>query len=498
LVAGDTNLVSDIFVHDRQTGITTRVSLATGAVQANGDSFNAALSGDGRFVAFESEATNLVAGDTNLVSDIFVHDRQTGITTRVSLATGAVQANGDSFLPTISNDGRFVAFESVGTNLVAGDTNGFSDLFHHDRQTGATVRVSVPTGGFPQSNEDSFEPAMSGDGRFVAFLSYASNLVPGDTNGEGDVFVRDIQTNITTRVSVATGGEQGNDFSCNPAISLDGRIIGFFSDSTNLVLGDTNGFRDIFVRDSWQIAGIGDIDGNGMADVVWRDTTTGSVAAWLMDGLSISSSGVLPGAPPAAWVIEGVGDLDGDGKTDLVWRDTATGVVAVWLMDGLNPPIKGVYPGFPAAAWVIVGLGDVNDDDKADLVWRNTTTGVVAVWLVDGLNPPIKSVYPGFPAAAWVIVGMGDLDGDDKVDLVWRNTADGSVAAWLVDGLNPPTKSLYPGFPANAWVIVGVGDLDGDGKADLVWRHTTTGVVAAWLVDGLNPPTKGLITGSVP
>ena len=239
-----------------------------------------------------------------------------------------------------------------------------------------------------------------------------------------------------------------------------------------------------------------DVNADGKADIVWRNTNDGSVAAWLMNGLSASSKGLLAGTPPAAWVIKGVGDVNGDGKADLVWRNTSTGEVAVWLLDGLNAPTKGLYAGMPTAAWVIKGVGDVNGDGKADLVWRNTSTGEVAVWLLDGLNAPTTGVLAGVPSATWDIKGVGDVDGDGKADLVWRNTADGSVAVWLLDGLNAPTKVVYAGMPTAAWVIKGVGDVNGDGKADLVWRNTSTGEVAVWLLDGLNAPTTGVLAGA--
>jgi hypothetical protein len=191
-------------------------------------------------------------------------------------------------------------------------------------------------------------------------------------------------------------------------------------------------------------------------------------------------------------------DVDGDGKADIVWRNTNDGSVAAWLMNGLSASTKDVYAGMPTASWGIKGEGDINGDGKADLVWRNTADGSVAAWLLDGLNPPTKGVYAGMPTAAWVIAGVGDVNGDGKADLVWRNTADGSVAAWLLDGLNPPTTGVYAGMPTAAWVIKSVGDLDGDAKADLVWRETNTGDLAGWLMDGLNAPTKEVIMSSVP
>jgi Tol biopolymer transport system component len=246
LVSGDTNGVQDIFVHDRQTGQTTRVSVASGGAQANGPSFDPSISADGRYVAFASLATNLVSGDTNNEQDIFVHDRQTGQTTRVSVATGGGQANGNSSNPSISADGRYIAFDSNASNLVSGDTNNTGDIFVHDRQTGATTRVSIGPGG-TQANRGSLAPSISADGRYVAFHSSATNLVSGVTNGTTHIFVHDRQTGATTRVSVASDGTEGNSLSIRPSISADGRYVAFQSIATNL--GCTNGTQHIFVHD---------------------------------------------------------------------------------------------------------------------------------------------------------------------------------------------------------------------------------------------------------
>ena len=248
LVASDTNGTQDIFVHDRQTGQTTRVNVDSLGGEANGFSANAAISGDGRFVAFYSDATNLVDDDTNDSRDIFVHDRQTGQTTRVSVDSLGGEADGNSFGPSLSDDGRFVAFSSQATGLVTGDTNGTSDVFVHDRQTGETTRVSVDSLG-GEADGSSSAPAITGDGRFVAFDSSATNLVTGDTNGVRDVFVHDRQTSQTIRVSFDSFGGEADDFSSAPAITGDGRFVAFESNATNLVAGDTNGVLDIFVHD---------------------------------------------------------------------------------------------------------------------------------------------------------------------------------------------------------------------------------------------------------
>jgi Tol biopolymer transport system component len=249
LVAGDTNGTTDVFVRDRRTGTTSRVSVRSNGDQPNDGSFTPSISADGRYVAFQSDASNLVPGDTNGEADVFVHNRTTGTTSRVSVRSDGDQANGFSYGPSISSDGRYVAFHAFATNLVSGDTNGAGDVFVHDRTTGTTSRVSVGSNG-EQVNGNSFYPSISADGRSVAFVSYASNLVPGDTNGKADVFVHDRQTGTTSRVSVRSNGDQANNRRSEaPSISADGRFVAFVSLASNLVSGDTNGRADVFVHD---------------------------------------------------------------------------------------------------------------------------------------------------------------------------------------------------------------------------------------------------------
>ena len=181
--------------------------MASGGSEANGDPRWPSISADGRYVVFESAADNLVPGDTNDHSDVFVHDRQTGETSRVSVASDGTEGNGQSDEPSISADGRYVAFASEASNLVPGDTNHNYDILLHDRQTGETVRVSVASDG-TEGNGHSIEPSISSDGQYVAFTSWASNLVPGDTNDAWDVFVHDRETGETVRVSLASEGSQ--------------------------------------------------------------------------------------------------------------------------------------------------------------------------------------------------------------------------------------------------------------------------------------------------
>lgn len=250
LVSGDTNGTAwDIFVKDLQTGTVDRVSVSTAGAQANGASQNPMISADGRFVTYRSSATNLVSGDTNGQPDIFVRDRQTNTTTRVSVVTGGAQATGGvSDEPAISDDGRYVAFQSDATNLVTGDTNAKTDVFRHDRQTNTTIRISVSSSG-AQSNNVSTDPALNGDGSRVVWESIATNLVAGDTNAKEDVFVRLVATNQTIRVSVSTAGTQTTSASNDASLSTSGTTVAFYSTATNLVSGDTNSRGDVFIRD---------------------------------------------------------------------------------------------------------------------------------------------------------------------------------------------------------------------------------------------------------
>jgi Tol biopolymer transport system component len=240
-------------VRDLATGKTTRVDVSSDGQQANDSSgYDVAINGDGRFAAFTSYASNLVPGDTNNSSDVFVRDRVRGTTTRVSVGVDGVEGDEISFGPAISRDGRYVAFHSDASNLVSESTP--PGVYLRDRLARTTTLVSASYGSTP-ANGFSFDPSVSDNGRYIAFESAASNLVRGDTNGDPtwptgeDIFVRDVVDGTTKRVSVSSGEVQSNGESNAPKISGDGRYVVFWSNASNLVSGDHNGAYDVFVRD---------------------------------------------------------------------------------------------------------------------------------------------------------------------------------------------------------------------------------------------------------
>jgi hypothetical protein len=244
----------DIFVRDMQAGTTSLVSVnRAGTASGNALSRFPSMSADGRFIAFGSFATDLTDNDSNSYHDVYVRDRSAGTTTLVSVnRTGATSNNPSNAIgiPAISADGRFVAFASLASDLVANDTNSRIDVFLRDLQAGATTLVSRNAAGTNGGNNDSQKPLISADGRFVAFESLASDLAgASDTNGQADIFVRDMQAGMTSLVSVnSSGTTSGNNSSVAATLSADGQAVAFESIASNLAANDTNNLSDVFVR----------------------------------------------------------------------------------------------------------------------------------------------------------------------------------------------------------------------------------------------------------
>jgi hypothetical protein len=243
----------------------------------------------------------------------------------------------------------------------------------------------------------------------------------------------------------------------------------------------------------WNIEQVGDMSGDGEGDILWRNTISGVVAIWLMNEGTTISSGFLGGVS-AEWVISGIGDMNGDGKADVLWRNSSSEMVSIWFMDGLSINSVGFLGNIPAV-WEMEQVGDVNGDGKADLVWQNRTNGTVAVWLMNGLT--ITSV--GFPASTsldWEIQILGDLNGDSQMDVIWRNKNSGMVSVWLMNGTTIASSGVLGSMPFE-WEIKQVSDVNSDGKGDVIWHHRTIGAVAVWLMNGATVTAVGF-PGSLP
>ncbi len=366
LVAGDTNGVSDVFIRDLVGGWLHRVSISTGDVQADGASgvHGVAVSANGDFVAFASRANNFVAGHTGAFNDIFVRDRGFHRTAWVSVNKDGVEANGDSEWPSISADGRYVVFQSTANDLVAGDA-AWTDVFVRDTVANTTTRVSVdPQGGSANAHAIVGAGAISADGRFVVFSSVASNLVAGDTNGMGDIFVRDMQSGTTQRVSLGLGGAQANAMSYQPAISANGRHVIFRSDASNLVAGDTNAMGDVFTFDR----------NTGVTErvSVASDGTQGNFLSGL-DAVSISLDGRF--ACFASFATNLV-PFDTNNMPDVFVHDSLTGVTERVSVHLAGAQSNGACEG-----------ASMSRDGQVIAFWSSATT------LVDGPSGGSRHVY---------------------------------------------------------------------------------------------------------
>jgi VCBS repeat-containing protein len=322
LIGGDTNGTTDIFRKDLITGEIVLISTSSSNVQGNGASTHAAISADGRYTVFQSTATNLDPADTNTQSGIYLKDWTTGQLTLLSKTGAGVNANNGSFNPSISADGHFVAFDSVATNLVTGDTNGSSDVFVVNLQTNTISLVSKDSTNTTQGNAGSFRPALSSDGAYIAFDSSASNLIAGQLNDtRGDTFIKNLATGAIAGVDVSPTGQWGsggsglNGAGSNPALSADGQYVSFRGGATNLVLGVSTGGAVEAVLSNTR---------NGATSIA-SSTSAGTLAPIDVGSVSISADGRFVAFDTRSTALGGVDP----NLSDVFLKDTLTGALIV-------------------------------------------------------------------------------------------------------------------------------------------------------------------------
>ena len=460
LVAGDINANNDIFIRDMQTGMTTRASLNSEGIQANDWSYDPFLSADGRYLTFNSQATNLVPDDTNGIQDVFVRDLQTGVTRRVSVDSNGVQANGLSYHPSVSADGRYVVFWSKATNLVANDTNGTDDIFVHDLQTGSTRRVSVDSNGV-QANGQSVSPLISSNGRFVTFYSIASNLVPGDTNGSSDIFVHDLQTGETTRASVGSNGTQANSSSYHPSISGDGRYLTFVSYAWNIVSGDQNSAADIFLRRQEILP----IPPTATQTATYTPTASATPTQTPTSAPSLFQPYI--NFPVGAGKAVVIGDFNSDGFQDVAMTAIVnnTGKLLVFLQTS-NGTLASAISYDAGYSPHSMAAGDLNNDGRADIVVTNYSSSEISVFLQQA-NGSFASrlIYP--TTDRYVAAAVGDINSDGLADIALSGNNLAVFTQNMAGALNPMVTYPSPGSPTSI-VDIAIADVNNDGKNDVI------------------------------
>lgn len=327
---------------------------------------------------------------------------------------------------------------------------------------------------------------FDGDGR-------SDDLAWTDSTSQDEFIWTTQAAQVLSRVSLATGRDLCDDVQVAGDLDGDGRADlvwrnpGMGTNRASFLNGTTvqsTSALDSLAGSTFAIVGSGDFDGDGKRDLLWRSSSSGAIAIWLMDGALAKSKHNLPTVADANQRIVAVGDLDGDGKDDVVFRHATSGANTYWKLNGGAAPVVGAIPILTNLGWAVVGSGDLNADGRDDLVWRHATLGSNAVWYMNGATRLGAASLTALTDVQWRIVGVEDMDGNGAPDLVWRHGTSGKNAVWFLNGATVSSTALATTLADTRWSVEALDDFDGDGKTDLLWFHSGTQARAVWLMNG--------------
>ena len=326
----------------------------------------------------------------------------------------------------------------------------------------------------------------------IATISVIDSGIPGDTDGDGMQDDWEISYGYNP-YDPSDGFSHPSDFNNDRKSDILWRHATNGQNRTYLMNGFSKDEKSInVVADlNWKIKGTADFDDDRVADILWRNTSTGENYIYRMkDDATILSSLYVNTLPDQNWKIAGTGDFDDDGKADILWRNSSTGENRIYLMS-MNTITADLYVStIVDTNWEVRGTGDFNGDRKSDILFRNKVTGRIWMYLMDGATVATSS-HVAFTGTDWEIYGDGDFDGDRKSDILWRNKINGRVWMYLMNGPLIITDN-HVSFTGLEWDIVkGTSDFNGDTKTDILWRNNTSGVNHIYMMNGIGISTTG-------